>query len=739
MPIERNDLVRPLCLLRERLRHYLLLDANCVSSTFCSGTTCTTDLDPGGACVRAAQCKSGFCIDGVCCDRACIGACEACSATKKGSGVDGACGFVVDGSDPDTECTPQSCAASVVTKPRLCDGAGVCRADGTISCEFFPCAGAACATSCALDTDCLASGFCSATTCTSDLDLGGACGRAAQCKSGFCTDGVCCDKACGGGCEACTAAKKGSGIDGTCADVAADTDPKSACPVGSGVCAADGLCNGVGNCRGFAKAGASCGATTCAAGTVTGKICKGDSATCVDDSKSCGLYACGGTACKSICASDADCVPTAFCGTTGACVAKLVQGGACSAARECVTGSCVDSVCCSGACAGQCKSCNEPGAAGTCLAVSGKPRAPRTACDSLADTDCAQTSCDGTVRDKCAGFANSVTTACGTDACVAGKFEKRGTCDGRGSCARPDPKSCAPYVCDVAATSGCKTTCASDADCDATAFCGSTGACAPKLVQGVACTAAKECATGVCADGVCCNSACTGQCESCSETGTAGTCTAVSGRPRAGRAACDALGDADCAKTSCDGTIRDKCGGFANGTTTPCGADACTTDKKFQRKGSCDGRGTCALSTPQNCVPYVCDLASTTGCKSSCAANPDCSEGYSCSEGACIQGAKCNAERTGSIDETGRETACAPYRCGTDGKCLQACASSDECAAGSVCDVASKVCVTATPASAEESAGCGCETGPRPRTWSLGALLALLAGLGRRRRARSSA
>ena len=35
---------------------------------------------PNQACTVAAQCASGFCVDGVCCDTACDGACESCAA-----------------------------------------------------------------------------------------------------------------------------------------------------------------------------------------------------------------------------------------------------------------------------------------------------------------------------------------------------------------------------------------------------------------------------------------------------------------------------------------------------------------------------------------------------------------------------------------------------------------------------------------------------------------------------------
>jgi len=533
----------------------------------------------GAACTNATQCLSSLCVDGICCDTPCTGLCQACSAAKKGTGTSGTCGPITDGTNPDNECTPQSCTAGVVTKSQVCNGAGACRGDGTIACSPYMCAGTACATTCSSDSGCAATAHCAGTTCTPDLEIGAACSRASQCKSGFCADGVCCDKACAGACEACTAVKKGSGTDGTCAAVAADTDPKNACPVGTGACAEDGLCDGAGNCRPFAKPGAACGATTCTGGVVSGRVCKGDSATCID--------------------------------STGV--------------------------------------------------------------------------------------------------------------------------TCAPYGCGTAA---CKTSCTADSDCDATAFCTSTGACVPKASNGTACTNGRECTSGLCADGVCCNTLCAGQCESCNETGAAGTCTPILGNPRGARTACDALSDTDCAKTTCDGTVRDKCAGYKNGTTTPCGMAACTADKKYQKAGACDGRGACAMPEPQNCTPYVCDLAVSTGCKSSCASDGDCAEGFTCSEGACIQGAKCNADKTASIDKTGNETPCALYRCGTDGKCLTTCTATDQCSPGSVCDPSSKTCVAQTdPANTSDEGGCSYGASGRT-TGSLAMLMVALVALGRRRAAR---
>lgn len=94
-------------------------------------------------CTDPTQCKSGFCVDGVCCNAACAGSCQACTATKKGGGVDGICGNIGNGLDPDGECA------------NGCDGQGAC----------FGTAGAACA-------------------------------KGSSCASGICQNGVCCLSAC---------------------------------------------------------------------------------------------------------------------------------------------------------------------------------------------------------------------------------------------------------------------------------------------------------------------------------------------------------------------------------------------------------------------------------------------------------------------------------------------------------------------------------------------------------------
>jgi hypothetical protein len=96
---------------------------DCPGASSCNGAGAC--LSPNGtACGAAAACQSGFCVDGVCCDGACGGLCQACSVAKKGQGLEGACGPVALGLDPNNQCADQG-APSCGTDGK-CDGNGAC-------------------------------------------------------------------------------------------------------------------------------------------------------------------------------------------------------------------------------------------------------------------------------------------------------------------------------------------------------------------------------------------------------------------------------------------------------------------------------------------------------------------------------------------------------------------------------------------------------------------------------------
>jgi hypothetical protein len=86
------------------------------------------DLSLGLACTQDAQCQSGSCVDGVCCESACGGGsandCQACSVAAGGA-VDGTCGAVR--ADAAVVCRPSAVACDVA---EVCDGTSLsCPAD----------------------------------------------------------------------------------------------------------------------------------------------------------------------------------------------------------------------------------------------------------------------------------------------------------------------------------------------------------------------------------------------------------------------------------------------------------------------------------------------------------------------------------------------------------------------------------------------------------------------------------
>lgn len=224
-----------------------------------SNETSTTGAGNGQACATGPDCQSGTCADGVCCESACSGKCEACNLPGKL----GKCEAVPDGEDPANECPTAALAAqdggvvdddagdsgtalnvpeagvtaddktcagkcngkracaypdakkgcgstfcnSTTAQGRTaCDGKGHCLL-GLETCEAYSCPEGAttCKSTCTSPSDCLSTHFCDATnTCKARLGNGAVCTSGPQCQSGNCVDGVCCNDACnvvGGKCN----------------------------------------------------------------------------------------------------------------------------------------------------------------------------------------------------------------------------------------------------------------------------------------------------------------------------------------------------------------------------------------------------------------------------------------------------------------------------------------------------------------------------------------------------------
>jgi hypothetical protein len=394
------------------------------------GTLGTAEIfslsDNGQTCSDNLMCKSGFCVDGVCCNTACTTACYACSTTLTGVSS-GTCSPVSAGTDPKNSCKDDG--SPTCLNNGLCDGLGAC--------QKYP-----------VSTGCTAQ----------------ACTTGSQCTSGWCYDGVCCSTSCGGTCKACSAAKKGYSVDGLCENIKDNLDPDNECgTMGTGTCSSNGVCNGTGSCR-VTTAGTVCAPAACV-GTSSAAAESECSATGTCTPKmttSCSPYICdtATSACKTTCASDADCVTGLKC-SGGVCMAKP-NATPCTTASECASGFCVDGVCCNSACTGQCEACEV--LTGTCQPVKGEPKGTRPNCSGSTSDPICKNQCDGVNRTSCR-YPTS-TTACGTgSSCSGNSLVAARSCNGSGSCSLSgSTTNCSPYICDPAATA-CKNTCASTADC----------------------------------------------------------------------------------------------------------------------------------------------------------------------------------------------------------------------------------------------------------------------------------
>lgn len=125
-----------------------------------------------------------------------------------------------------------------------------------------------------------------------------------------------------------------------------------------------------------------------------------------------------------------------------------------------------------------------------------------------------------------------------------------------------------------------------------------------------------------------------------------------------------------------------------------------------------------------------CERCDTSGARGTCTAVSGafnhCEPGNTCIKNACVPsaGTTCSADRLSVVSKEGVSTSCAPYVCDNSvGVCAKECASSVDCAPGSLCSAGTKQCVPAAPAGDDD--GGGCATSPRSAATSVGPLAAL--------------
>jgi hypothetical protein len=468
-------------------------NSDCIQGDFCMGTTCVGLKGVGATCGAASECSSNFCVDGFCCESACSGGCFACSNAKTGQG-DGFCKPISAGTDPDNECpqdtqsscgldgqcdgtgqcrrwsgtvcVSESCSGSTYTPARTCNGSGVCQTVATQSCGAYQCGATACKVACTGDIDCAGGNFCLGGICSTVKGQGAPCSNAAQCSTGACVDGVCCESACAGGCMACASAKT-TAADGLCRPVLGGTDPDNECTQDpSASCGRDGTCDGAGGCRKY-TVGTVCVGQTCTGSTFTpAQTCDGAGTCLPSTNQQCGVYMCGATSCLTACVTNADCTAGNHC-SAGMCVPQEGNGTACAVAGDCASGNCVDNVCCNTACNGTCQVCNATNSLGICKSADPGTN-PRNDCTASAQSSCGTDGfCDGSGACRLWGTS----TACSAGSCASGSATAPGMCSGTGTCNAGTTASCGAYQCSGTA---CGTTCTTDAACNG--FCAG-GAC----------------------------------------------------------------------------------------------------------------------------------------------------------------------------------------------------------------------------------------------------------------------
>jgi hypothetical protein len=258
----------------------------CASGKMCDPTTKSCGQLPNGrACTAANQCTSGFCVDGVCCESACNGKCEACDADPlkpgqclpvtgavhtangyrtacTGNGLNG-CGGQCNGTNrtacvypPATQvCADAACANNMSTPRVNCDGAGSCNVPAATACPpannaTGVCRGSVCGIQCIsgdyADCDNNPGNGCETNLKTDDQRCG-SCSNNCLARGQQCMNGSC----------ACPSGKKPCG--NTCIDNAACCTPADCgCTATTGGTDPDCVARGGGLDYGF-----RCGANVC--------------------------------------------------------------------------------------------------------------------------------------------------------------------------------------------------------------------------------------------------------------------------------------------------------------------------------------------------------------------------------------------------------------------------------------------------------------------------------------------
>jgi hypothetical protein len=443
------------------------LDAAVVADVQVSDGDAQSPIGLGASCSKDTECGTGHghCVDGVCCDGACVGSCVQCDL----AGLKGRCSPVSAGATAPpsraacpmsstmtcgndgkcdgkgncelwgngTACGGASCnaATNTSTNGSSCDGLGQCVPGSSSPCAPFKCAssGSGCAATCSVDGDCVGAP-CVNHSCGTLAD-GAMCSADAQCTHGHCVDGYCCNSACTLSCQACDVA----GAKGKCTTLTSGQPHGKRSPCTNAGTTCGGSCTGGASCT---YPTAVCAAASCANGVeYAAASCDGAGVCPMQVTTSCKGFTCNGATCNTTCAKD----------------------------TQCLSGHCVDGYCCNSTCLASCQACDVPGSEGTCTTLtSGQPHGSRSAC----------TNAGGTCGGSCTGSISCTypTSVCSPQTCTNGTLYSTTSCDGAGTCPPPMAAPCnGGYACNGTT---CYTFCSTDQQCQPPLHCNmGTGAC----------------------------------------------------------------------------------------------------------------------------------------------------------------------------------------------------------------------------------------------------------------------
>ncbi|HXT99792.1 MAG TPA: hypothetical protein VN903_02295, partial [Polyangia bacterium] len=696
--------------------------ADCDTGIACMNGTCGLKQD-GQPCAQASECQHNFCVDGICCESECSGACRSCGVAS----MLGKCTPTAAGSpDPrgmcattlqstcmtngkcdgnfgcqkwpiGTLCADESCNNNVYKAPSTCNAFGQCVAPDLLPCSPYICNGSRCFNACSKDDQCLTPNLCRMNLCGKG-GLGATCSTPDECESGNCAQGVCCDSPCDGACKSCVA-----GMLGVCSNVpTGQNEPNGKCMVtDASTCGTNGKCE-AGNCQKWTS-GTLCKPATCPSAThlfTDLSTCDGSGACVTPATRPCFPFTCGTDACLPSCTVDAECQAPAVC-VNGSCGLKP-NGALCTSKIECVSNFCEQGICCETACQDLCKSCAV--SRGVCSNVVKGDKDVLSRCADQGATSCGTNGvCDG--KGACARY--DAATSCAPPACPLGQSTAvtGRTCNGTGVCQPATSIPCAPYVCN--GSTACLAACVKDADCLSPNICDpKTNRCGNLKRLGQPCTVTSECLTGYfCVDGVCCASSGCSRCTSCNVGASAGNCVNVPlGNPDPSNR-CAA--NPPCGNTgACDGA-----GGCQlAATTVSCGSETCSVST-YTPISHCNGSGGCLAATSSSCTPYLCG---GTTCRTTCSMDSQClspytcqgsppnrscalkangltcSAGNQCISGNCVNTVCCGSATCGTCQTCNGTSpgTCTPYAAGTPAPTGQ-CTASPPCGNTGTCNGAS--------------------------------------------------